>query len=349
MLNKTLSLTAGAADNITFDLEDAVAPAQKPAARAALREHLPLLNPRQSQKPERAVRINAVSAAPQLNALADLEALAPVLPLLDAVVVPKVDRASDLVFVADVLRRLAPERQSGTFPLDPEGEGEGHEEDHGNSDDSSKIETARNNKRKKKKTREPLRLLALIESARAVMDLREICGALGPPGAPGNVLSGLVFAAEDFALDLSLTRTPSLTEFLYARSAVVTAARAARLPSAIDLVCTAYAGPEGQERLRAECRGGKGLGFNGKQVIHPAQLAEVQRVFAPSEAEVAWAVRVAIASAKAERAGRGAFTLDGSMIDAPVVGKANVVLDKAKRCGINFDGLMQEWKDLEPE
>lgn len=61
------------------------------------------------------------------------------------------------------------------------------------------------------------------------MDIRSIC--LSSPN-----LSGLIFAAEDFSLDLSLTRTPSLTEFLFARQTIVTAARAFELDSAIDLV-----------------------------------------------------------------------------------------------------------------
>jgi len=104
----------------------------------------------------------------------------------------------------------------------------------------------------------PVKLLALIESARAVMDLASICQATPE-------LDGLIFAAEDFALDLSLTRTAELSEFMYARSAIVTAARAFELPSVIDLVCTSYRGESGLERLREECRSGKGMGFNGKR------------------------------------------------------------------------------------
>ncbi|KAH7359221.1 citrate lyase subunit beta [Plectosphaerella cucumerina] len=245
-----------------------------------------------------------INAVSTPHALADLTALAS-LPSLDAICVPKVDSAADLTFVTDVLRHIAPER-------------------HGPDATS------------------PIRIIALIESAQAIMDLREICAA-------SPYLSGLVFAAEDFAKDLSLTRSPSLSEFLYARSAIVTAARAARLPSAIDLVCTSFRGPEGLDRLREEALGGKALGFNGKQCIHPSQVEPVQRYFAPSEKELEWAVRVVIADDKASAAGRGAWTLDGSMIDAPVVAKARATVEKAERCGLDVAGVQEAWRGQEPE
>ncbi|KAM0305687.1 hypothetical protein HYE67_008373 [Fusarium culmorum] len=237
-------------------------------------------------------------------ALSDLTTLAP-LRHVDAVVVPKVNSAADLTFVTDVLRHVAPER---------------HTADAGN----------------------PIKIIALIESARAVMDLSQICKA-------SPYLSGFIFAAEDFALDLSLTRTPSLTEFLYARSAIVTAARAAGLPSAIDLVCTSYKGEQGLKTLEEECAGGKSMGFNGKQCIHPSQVEVVQRMFAPDQREVEWAVRISIADEKASASGRGAWTLDGKMIDAPVVGKASAVIAKAEQCGIDVQSLRNTWKDQEPE
>ena len=227
-------------------------------------------------------------------------------------VIPKVQCAADLTFVADMVRYLAPERQA---PAHADGSDAG-----------------------------PVRLLALIESARAVTDLREICAVAGAVH-----LDGLIFAAEDFALDLSLTRTPSLREFLYARSAIATAARAARLASTVDLVCTAFRGPEGRARLETESRDGRGLGFNGKQCIHPDQVPVVQDLFSPREDETAGAGRVLVADKKATSAGMGAFTLDGSMIDAPVVNKARVLVEKAERCGLDVKGLREKWKDVEPE
>ncbi|KAI1209108.1 beta subunit of citrate lyase [Annulohypoxylon truncatum] len=295
MLTKSLGLTS---DNITYDLEDSVTPSAKPEARAQLRAHLLASPTRPPTVSELAIRVNPVSS-PYIDA--DLTSLAP-LPNIDAVVVPKVNSASDLQYISQALSHHARSPQ-----------------------------------------REPPKIIALIESARAVMDLRSICAA-----APG-ALSGLIFAAEDFALDLSITRTPDLKEFLYARSAIVTAARAAGLPSVIDLVCTSYKGEAGLARLEEECRGGKAMGFNGKQCIHPSQVETVQRLFAPSEKEVEWAVRITIADEKAAAAGKGAWTLDGAMIDAPVAGKAKSIVDKAQRCGIDVKSLQEKWKDQEPE
>ena len=187
-----------------------------------------------------------------------------------------------------------------------------------------------------------IKILALIESAKAITNLREICQTTAQ-------LDGLIFAAEDFALDLSLIRTPSLTEFLYARSAIALACRAHELPSTIDLVCTSYKGEEGRKVMEEECLGGKGLGFNGKQCIHPDQVAIAQKAFAPSEDEVTWAARVLIADAKAVEHGRGAWTLDGKMIDAPVVGKAKSLVSKAEACGFDVSAVKEKWKGQEPE
>jgi citrate lyase subunit beta-like protein len=253
---------------------------------------------------ERAVRINSVGSG---LALADLTEVLKS-PNLTTLVVPKVESASDVSFVRDVIEH--------TRAKQAEEEG---------------------------KKPEPITVIGLIESARAIMDLKEICTA-----APG-LLSGLTFAAEDFALDLSLTRTPSLKEFLYARAAIVTAARAYELPTAMDLVATAYRSEADQERLVEECEDGKRMGFNGKQCIHPSQVGTVDRVYSPGEGEVEWAVRLVVAQAKAEERGRGAWTLDGKMIDKPVEGKARAIVSKARACGMDVDGLMEKHKDQEPE
>lgn len=62
-----------------------------------------------------------------------------------------------------------------------------------------------------------------------------------------------------------------------------------------------------------------------------------------------WAVRCVIADEKAEKQGRGAWTLDGKMIDAPVSGKARAIVKKAEACGMDVEGLREKWKDQEPE
>ena len=229
------------------------------------------------------------------------------MPNLDTIVVPKVDSKSDLQWVADYINAKRSYIGSG----------------------------------ESKPSR--VKILALIESAKALSNLREICEAAT------SQLDGLIFAAEDFALDLSITRTPSLSEFLYARSAIVTACRAHELSSAIDLVCTSYKGEHGRKTLEEECIGGRGLGFNGKQCIHPDQVAVAQRAFAPSSEDITWAIRVVIADEKADKQGGGAWTLEGKMIDVPVVCKAKSVVAKAALCGIDVDTVREQWGDQEPE
>ncbi|KAL7272232.1 hypothetical protein RUND412_004960 [Rhizina undulata] len=187
-----------------------------------------------------------------------------------------------------------------------------------------------------------IKFLALIESARAIMDIQGICS-----GNPR--LDGLIFAAEDFALDLSLTRTPSLTEFLFARQTIVAAARAYHCSSAIDLVCTEYKDVSEDSTLARECINGAGMGFNGKQVIHPGQVELVQKMFSPRGERLKNAVRILIAERKAELEGRGSWGLDGKMVDKPVIEAARNIVEKAKNAGTDVESLWEEFKDIVPE
>ncbi|RAK91405.1 citrate lyase beta subunit [Aspergillus costaricaensis CBS 115574] len=258
---------------------------------------------------ERAVRINSVDSGLALGDLTEVLKS----PNLTTIVIPKVNTPSDLTFVNDVITHTLSQQQQTQDPSNP---------------------------------RTPISLLALVESAKSLTNLTQIC-------ASTPLLQGLIFAAEDFALDLSITRTPSLTEFLFARSMIATAARAANLPSTIDLVCTAYKSTKGDGSppavLEEECRDGRRLGFNGKQCIHPSQVETAQAIFGPDPEEVKWAVRVCVADEKAARAGRGAWTLDGKMIDVPVAEKARAVVRKAEACGFDVGRLREEWGHQEPE
>jgi citrate lyase subunit beta-like protein len=247
------------------------------------------------------VRINSVGSG---LALADLEEVVKS-PNLTTLVVPKVESASDLTFISDVL--------------------------------------AHSRSKELVAEKGQISILALIESARSIMNLNEICRA-----AP-HLLSGLIFAAEDFALDMSITRTPSLTEMLFARQSIATAARAYNLPSTIDLVATAYRGEADDSALQRECEEGKRMGYNGKQCIHPSQVSTVQKIYSPSQQEVVWAVRIVIAQRKAEEQGRGAWSLDGKMIDKPVEGKARRIVEVAEMMGIDVQALRKEHRDQEPE
>lgn len=158
-----------------------------------------------------------------------------------------------------------------------------------------------------------IKIIALIESGLAILNIKEIAQA-------HPQLSCLVFAAEDFAASMNITRSSSLIEMTYARQAVVTAAHAYGLDS-IDLVCTSYKDPEA---LRAECENGASFGYTGKQAIHPSQVEVIQAAFSPNPTTVKWAKSLL---KKADEVKKGAFEFEGKMIDAPVLLTARKVLE----------------------
>jgi citrate lyase beta subunit len=165
-------------------------------------------------------------------------------------------------------------------------------------------------------------LLALIESALGVVNLREIASS-------DPRLQVLIFGAEDLAGDIGAIRTPEGWEIFYARSAVVTHAAAFGL-QALDMV---YMDLQDIDGLRRESEEGAHLAYSGKQIIHPNQVEPVQAAFTPSDEAIAHARRVVDADARHQHEGKGAFTLDGKMVDAPVVKAARRVLERARAAG----------------
>ena len=165
-------------------------------------------------------------------------------------------------------------------------------------------------------------LIAIVESARGVVNLAQIAGA-------DPRLQVLIFGAEDLAGDMSATRTRAGWEVFYARSAVVLHAVAFDL-QAIDLVFIDLYDLDG---LRQEALTGARMGFTGKQVIHPNQVGPVQEVFTPNNETIAQALRVIQAFEEHQKAGRGAFAMDGKMVDLPVVRAAEQVLARARAAG----------------
>ena len=161
-------------------------------------------------------------------------------------------------------------------------------------------------------------LFAIVESALGIVNLREIAGA-------DERLACLIFGAEDLAGDVGARRTPGADEVFYARSAVVTHAAAFGL-DAIDMVMADF---HDLDALAAEAGVGAGLGYVGKQIIHPRQIASVQAAFTPTAEDVAAAARIVKAHATHQAQGQGAFALDGRMVDMPMVKAAERVLARA--------------------
>ncbi|AET94109.1 HpcH/HpaI aldolase (plasmid) [Burkholderia sp. YI23] len=158
---------------------------------------------------------------------------------------------------------------------------------------------------------EAARIVALIESLRGL----DAADAL----AHDPHVARLAFGHLDFQLDLGMHASPEEPELAFARNALVAASRRAGLPAPIDGVTT-DTGDTG--RLTADARRARAFGFGGKLCIHPAQVAGVNEALGYSEAERAWAQRVLEEAAKR---GGEAFSLDGRMIDLPVIRAAEAI------------------------
>ena len=167
-----------------------------------------------------------------------------------------------------------------------------------------------------------IRLLVGVETAKGIMNLREIAEA-------GKRLEAIIFGGEDFAASVGAVRTKAATELLYARQAVVTACAANDL-LAIDIVFIDF---KDNEALRLEAEQGAGFGFSGKQIIHPNQVSAVQEAFTPSESAIEYAKRIVESFESSQKEGRGAYALDGRMIDMPLLKNAQKVLDRARAAG----------------
>lgn len=165
-------------------------------------------------------------------------------------------------------------------------------------------------------------LLVGVETAKGVLHLKEIAES-------DQRLQAIIFGAEDFAASIGAKRTNDATEVLYARQAVVTACAANDL-QAIDMVFINFRDNEG---LRVEAEQGAGFGFSGKQIIHPNQVAIVQEAYTPSADAIEYAKRIVESFETSQREGKGAYALDGKMIDMPLLKNAQKVLDRAQAAG----------------
>jgi len=163
-------------------------------------------------------------------------------------------------------------------------------------------------------------MIPIVETALGFSRLREIA-------CSGTRAKRLSFGAGDFTLDLGLAWTRDETELLAYRSAFVVESRAAGIEPPLDTVWIDLPDTEGFELSTQRA---KGLGFQGKACIHPDQVAVVNRVFRPSDAEVSYARKVVEAFAEAERQGLAAIRVDGKFIDYPLVDRAQRIIARAR-------------------
>jgi citrate lyase subunit beta/citryl-CoA lyase len=154
-------------------------------------------------------------------------------------------------------------------------------------------------------------VIAIVESARGLAVVEDIAGAS----------DRLAFGSIDFAADLGCAH--SREALLLARCRIALAARLAEKPAPIDGVTQAI---HDEIAIEADARYGVSLGFGGKLLIHPAQIAAARRGMAPSEQDIAWALKIVAATDDG-----AAIAVDGVMVDAPVVARARQIISSRDR------------------
>lgn len=162
------------------------------------------------------------------------------------------------------------------------------------------------------------KIMGAIESPLGVINAMEIATA-------SSRMIGIALGAEDFVTNMKTKRSPEGIELLYARSQILIAARVAGI-YALD---TVYSDVNNEEGFRREVELIKQLGFDGKSVINPRQIRPVHEIYEPTIEEVDHAKKVILAINEAEEKGLGVVSLNGKMIDKPIVERAERVLELA--------------------
>lgn len=171
------------------------------------------------------------------------------------------------------------------------------------------------------------KMMAAIESAQGVLNAPEIAKS-------SKRLIGIAIGAEDYVTDLKTSRSPEGIELLFGRSMVLLAARAAK----IDAIDTVYSDINNEDGFRQEVRLIKQLGFDGKSVINPKQIAPVHEIFTPTEREIKKSLAIVTAIEQAQQRGSGVIALNGKMIDKPVAERAIHLLELARASGALKEG-----------
>ena len=256
-------------DAVIFDLEDAVSPAEKDAARILVRNTLRYMDFRGC---ERIVRINSIGTPYWKE---DLKALLPYKP--DLILLPKTESAQDILTIDAYMTELGSE----------------------------------------------VGVMALIETALGVENAFQIASS-------SKRLKALFLGAEDLTADLRCKRTKEGREIEYARHRLVVAARAA----GVDVYDTPFTDVNDDEGIVTDATYAKALGFTGKASISPRHVEVINSVFSPTQKDVDYAYEVMEAIALAKAQGKGAISLYGKMIDAPIVTRAEQTIAMANALGM---------------
>lgn len=167
------------------------------------------------------------------------------------------------------------------------------------------------------------KMMAAVESALGIVNAYEICKA-------SKRLIGVAIGAEDYVTNMKTKRFPDGMELLGARTQLIIAARAA----GIACFDTVYTDVDNEEGFKNEVKLIHQLGFDGKSVINPRQIAPVNEIYTPTEAEIRKSINVVRAAKEAAERGLGVISLNGKMIDKPIIERAERVLELAKAAGV---------------
>ena len=165
-------------------------------------------------------------------------------------------------------------------------------------------------------------MMAAVESARGVMKAAEICGA-------SERIFGIALSGADYTKDLQTCITGTGVELMGARQNLIIAARA----SGVQCFDTVYTDIDNLEGLKEEVRLIHLMGFDGKSIIHPKQIAPVHAIFAPKQKEVEFAAKVIREIEDKKEKGIGVFSVDGKMIDIAFYEGAKRTIELAEKSG----------------
>jgi len=277
--NPNMLINAGClgADAVIFDLEDAVSPAEKDAARLLVRNTMRYMD---LGGCEIVVRINSVDTDFWCK---DLDTIIPCKP--DVILLPKSAEPADIRLVDEYISAL-----------------------------EEKLELEKGN----------VKIMPLIETAMGVENAFAIASSC-------ERVCALFLGAEDLTADLQCKRTKAGREIEYARQRLVVAARAA----GVDVYDTPFTDVNDDEGIVVDAQLAKAFGFTGKASISPRHVDVINDVFSPTLAEIEYAYEVVEAIRVAKEMGKGAVSLRGKMIDAPIVARAERTIAMAKALGLD--------------
>lgn len=184
--------------------------------------------------------------------------------------------------------------------------------------DLQKLDTILTDYETKLKLTKKIALIPIIELAESLIEVEQI--------ARLPRVNGILLGAEDLTKDMEVERTPEGEEIFYARCKIAVACKAYKL----DAIDTPFTNTNDEDGLLKDAQKALALGMNAKACIHPNQIVTVNEVFSPSPKAIEYALRVVETS----KNNVGVFSLDGKMIDKPIIERSAKVIEKAKKFGL---------------